>query len=455
MQYPEKFNLKQKFKSSFKWNIAGGLFYEASKITNQILLIKIMTTQDYGLMASIFAIIYLAIYLTEFGSSQTIPVFLNIFTKNQSSFKNIFLKFYILPQILFFIIAAVITFFWYKNSLFLSSNSPYIFLIPGIIIFEGLRIFLRRFLHNIFISKSTIIIESILMALFLSAIWIPYFIFNKQITLNLIFIPFFINSVLAIIFFIYLLKKYYANLPNNHNSENNKIIYKIIKTRTLNYAINISKNLFTGNFLTPYLAANIGWSEAGIFNLASHIAESIKAITKSTVIFSGGGLFAKLKSKSIFVKKSAFALVCKNLNKIIYPVIIFTLINSKFIFDIKKTTISQETFSIVILFFLISSFEYFFSIYEQFFIIEENAGKLLFIKLFEFLMFFIAIKITNYNNAISILLSLIIVKLISFFLLSTSAFYIWKLKPNFKISKNLLFISILISILFYLLYQFH
>lgn len=442
-----KKSLKHKFKSSFKWNIFGSFFYEFTKIGNQLLLIKAMTVSNYGLMASIFSIIYLSIYLAELGVSQSIAAFLSVFIKNKTNFKTLFIKKYLLPQIGIFSVAAIITTFFYKKSLFLSIDSPYIILIPLIILFEGLRIFLRRLLHNIFISKKTIILESILMSLFLCWIWIPHFLFGQPITLNLIFIPYAINSVIAVLFFTFFLSSFYKKLPTEKLSVPVSLDKRVLKTRFLSYFISVGKNLFTGNFLTPFFAATFGYQEAGIFNLANHIAESIKAITKSTIIFSGGGLFAKLKSKSISVKKRAFKMLCDNLNKIIYPVIIFITVNYKLIFNLKESSISQSTATIAILFFLMTSLEYFFMAYEQFYIVEEQTGKLLLLKLFEFGMFYIVITSKLTGSPIAVILNLIIVKLISFATTSINSYYLWKLKPIFKVKLNIIIFSFLFSLI--------
>ncbi len=447
MQENSNLNIKKNFISSFRWNIIGSIFFESSKVVNQILLIKTLSTQDYGLMASIFSIIYLTIYMSEFGISQSVPVFINIFLKNKFNFKKLLYKIYLLPQIIIFIIAGLITTLFYKNSIFINTNSPYLLLIPVIILFEGIRIFLRRFLHTIFLSKEIVIVESILMILFLSSIWAPYFLFNQIITLNLIFISFLINSILALICFMVFIKNYQSTLPNIQESLDKKLLHKIFKSRFLNYFINLDKNFFTGNFLTPFFASNFGMLEAGIFNLANHIAESIKAITKSTVIFSGSSLFAKLKSKSLRVKRTIFKLICENINKIIYPIVIFIVINNKLFFG--STAIDKLSSSIITLtglFFLITCLEYFFTAYEQFFIIEEKTEKLLLLKLFEFLMFYIVI---NFNGAsiLIILLGLLITKLISFAATSLTAFYIWQLKPSLKIDVKSLISYIFLSIL--------
>lgn len=441
--------IKTQFKQSFKWNIFGSIFYEISKVLNHVFLLKNMPSDKYGLMAAIFSGIYFVIYLGDLGITQTLPAFLTIFIKNKTNFKKLFLKLYLLPQILIYSITAGIAVFFYTKSFLLSPNSPFLFIIPLTIIFEGMRIFLRRFLHNIFITKKTIILETTLMVLYLGTVWIPYIFFNKPITLNSIFLPYLASSVIAVIFFIFFIRNFYKKIPEQEASYPKNLLSRIIKARWLSYSTNVSKTFFTGNFLTPFFAANFGLAEAGIFNLANHVAESVKAIAKATVIFSGGGLFAKLKSAPIKIKKQAFKMLSKNLNKIIYPVLIFIIINNKFIFRLKETTITSSTTAMASLFFVITVTEFFFMAYEQFYTVEEKVGKLLIFKLMEIVMFYTVISAKIFSDPILILIGLVIVKLISFTILAINAYSNWKLKPCLKINGQILFTFILISTIFF------
>lgn len=446
--------IKSQFKQSFKWNIFGSIFYEISKVLNHVFLLKNMTSSEYGLMAAIFSGIYFVIYLSELGITQALPAFLTIFIKNQTNFKKLFLKLYLLPQILIYSFAAIIAVFFYTKSFLSSPDSPFLLIIPLTIIFEGIRIFLRRFLHNIFISKKTIILETILMSLYLITIWVPYLFFNRSITLNSIFLPYLISSIVAVIFFVVFINNFYKKLSQSEALYPKSLLSRIIKTRWLSYSSNVSKTFFTGNFLTPFFAANFGLAEAGIFNMANHIAESIKAIAKATVIFSGGGFFAKLKSAPIQIKKQAFKLLSKNLNRIIYPVLIFIIINNKFVFRLKETNITSRyvtssTTVMALLFFVITAIEFFFMAYEQFYTVEEKVGKLFILKLMEMIMFYAVISSKIFYDPILILIGLLVVKLISFSILAINAYSIWKLKPYLNINKVIILTSILLSMVFY------
>lgn len=445
--------IKNKFKKSFKWNMFGSFFYESTKVLNQIFLLKVMSPNNYGLMAATFSFIYFTMYLSELGATQALPAFLSLFTKSKQNLNKYFFQFYLLPQIGIYSISSIIAYYFYKNSFLNTKNKFLLIIVPITILFEGVRSLLRQFLHNIFETKKTVFIETTLMSLFLILIWLPYIIKKNEISLIYIFLIFLCISIAGVISFIILVKNYYQKIPDKKNTIPNEIFFRIIKTRFFSYSTNIGKNFFSGNFLTPFFAATFGLEEAGLFNIANHIAESIKAITKAIIMFSGGGIFAQLKTSTIKIKRYAFKLISMSLNNIIYPVLIFIIINNQFLFRTNNNQISITTASMALLFFIITSMELFFMAYEQFYVVEEKVKKLFLFKLFEMLMFYIVISSKILINPILLLLGLLIIKIISFILLAINAYSNWKLKPIFKVNLFLVITSILISILFKFLFK--
>ncbi|MFA5074857.1 MAG: hypothetical protein WC436_02025 [Candidatus Babeliales bacterium] len=448
--YQYKKNLKINFKSSFRWNLFGSGFYESLKILHQIFLLKIMFPTAYGLQGSIFSIIYLTVYLAEFGISNSITPFLSIFIKSKENFKKTFILFYLIPQVLIFLIASAIATYFYSKSFLYEKNNPITFLIFLIIPFEGIRIFFRRFLHTLFFSKKIVITESILVIFYFSTVWLCYIFFNFQMSQNLIFIPYFIDTFLGVSIFSFYIFNFYKKLNSKKLDYPANLLKRIIKTRFFNYSIQVSKNFFTGNFLTPFFASGFGLEKAGLFNLANHIAESIKSITKVTLIFSGNALFARIKNSSMQVKRLAFNVLSKNLNLIIYPIIIFVFINYKNLISLKNiffltsTTILQSS-----IFSIIALLEYFFIIYEQFYIMEEKTARLFLLKIFEFALFYIFILAKNFASPVTTLIGIFIVRILSLLIISINAYILWKIKPNFKINSKYLVIFIIISLLFY------
>lgn len=444
--------IKSKFKKSFKWNIFGSFFYESTKVLNQVFLLKVMSPDNYGLMASTFAFIYFVMYLSEFGATQALPAFLNFFIQNKYTFKKYFVKLYFIPQIGIYSISSIIAFYFYKNSFLNTENKVLTLIIPITVLFEGIRSLLRRFLHNIFETKKTVVVETTLMSLFLILVWLPYLLSKNEISLVYIFATFLGISILGVAIFSILTQNYCRKIPNKKEAIPHNLVFRIIKTRFFSYSTNIGKNFFSGNFLTPFFAATFGLQEAGLFNIASHIAESVKAITKSITMFSGGGIFAQLKNSTIKIKKHAFKLISTNLNNIIFPVLIFIIVNNKFVFRLNNESTTTLTTSMTLLFFLITSMELFFMAYEQFYVVEEKVEKLFLFKVLEILMFHIVISSQVLTNPILILSGLLIIKILSFIILSINAYTNWKLKPIFKVNLKLITITLILSLLFRLTY---
>ena len=100
------------------------------------------------------------------------------------------------------------------------------------------------------------------------------------------------------------------------------------------------------------------------------------------------------------------------------------------------------------LFFVITAIELFFMAYEQFYIVEEKVKKLFLFKLIEIIMFYGVISSKGFASPILILLGLLITKLINYAILATNAYANWKLKPTLKVNLNIIYASILLSLLF-------
>ena len=447
-----KTNITQKFTSSFRWNIAGSVAYEVLKVLHQTFLLYVVNAPTYGLIGSVFSIIYLIIYLTKLGVGDTLAPFLNIFIKSKQNFKHLFIKTYVLPQLLFFACAAVITTYFYSKSFFNNPDAPFLLLIPLTITFEGMRIFLRRFLHTVFLSKATVIVETLLAIFFYSAVWIPHLFLGWKMTTNLVFTPYLLDSAIAIIIFIFMVTKFYKTLPNKALCYPKNFWPRIFKARFFNYSTQVSKNFFTGNFLTPFFASQFGLTQAGIFNLANHIAEAIKSVMKVTILFSGNALLAKIKTATIQTKRQAFNMLGEKLNIIMYPMIIFLAINYKPLLRLKiATDITGAALLLTLTFLIITFMEHFFLIYEQFYIVEEQAHKLFVFKILEFALFYALIISDSLSSPLVALLGILILRTLTFSIIATNAYTIWKIKPNFKIKFKYLISYVVISVIFYLL----
>lgn len=443
-------NTQKKFHSGFRWNVFGSVAFEALKVIHHAFLLKILLPFEFGIMGAVFSITYVTIYFSDFAATTSLPPFIGYITESKKNFKKLF-SFYFLPQIPLLTFAGLIATFFYSKSIFNQTYSAILILLPLLIIFEGIRIFFRAFLHYIFYSKQVIIFETIFTCCYYIFIWTLYLFFNFNMSLNLIFIPFLINSILVNTIFIYLALQYYQTLPNKKVNLPPSIYRRIIKNRLYTYPNQIVKTFFTGNFLTPIFAMRFGIPQAGILKFSSLIADSVKAVIKAAISFSGNALLATTKQSSYKVKKEVFTLLSQKLNHLMYFIIIFLTFNFKSLIRLRVSLdhVAQTTITFSFVFLLIVLAEHFFMVYEQFYILEEKPHKFLFFKLFELSLFYLFV-LTKQTSPITTLLSIIFIQLLSFIILSIHAHYRWAIKPTFKSRPLYILFDICIALLFWI-----
>lgn len=449
--------LKGKFLKGFRWSFIGSIVFQTSYILHNALLLTFLGASFYGLLGSLFSIVYLVINITDFGFESSFTPFLHIISRNKKTFKKIF-PIYVLPQIAIFALGSLVAMFFY-SSLFThhSQNLPPAFF-TFLITLEGIRIFFRRFLHNVFFNKATVIIEQSLMAMYYAAVWLPYFLFSRPLTINSIFIPYLINSIIALILFTIIIIWHYQTLPSGESypapsapDASDPVVpglwRRILRTRYFNYLINIETFLISGNFLVPFFATTFGLHQAGLFKIANIVAHSIKALVKAAIHFPGTALLASVKTKSLEVKKAAFYTLSSKLNHIIIFIILFLSINYHTFAMFYQT--SKSAWAYASIFIGITIVHQLFVVYEQFYIIEEFVGKLFIIKSIEFILFYLLIIANTQITPLAALINIGLIQLLCFSILAIHAYARWKIKPYFKVTPSFIVVTTLISLAFF------
>jgi len=447
-------DLKQKFHTGFRWNVFGSIVFEAIKILHHVFLLKVLNPVEFGLLANLYSITYLTVYFSDIAATTTLPPFLNVFIKSKQNFKKLF-SFYIFPQLPLLSIAAAIVTFLYSKSIFNHPSSPIMAIIPLLIVCEGMRIFFRAFLHYLFLHKLVIILENSLTCGYYAMLWFLYLFLGFKMTLNLIFIPFLLDSIAAIIIFIILSIRVYKKLPEESSNIPPGFYLRIIKNRMFNYPNQIVKNFFTGNFLTPIFAMQFGLQQAGVLKFSSMIADSVKAVIKAAINFSGNAFLAQIKTKSLDTKREVFQLLTTKLNNLMYFMIIFLLFNFKNLLGLRVSLdyVAQTSISFSFIFLMIILAEHFFLVYEQFYVLEEKPHKFLIFKLLELFVFYLFVLSKPLTSPITTLLSVLFIQILSFTILSIHAHYQWRIKPTFKIKFINLFYYLFVALIFYLIFK--
>lgn len=440
-------SIKTKFLHGFKWNLLGSVSYEILKTTHCFLLMHFLDTQLYGFVGSLFSVVYLATRIADFGATNSITTYHNLFIRSRLNFKYFLIRYSLIPHVPLIILGAITVLSLTISKSTMISPPLYLFVLPSIVVLETIRSFFRQLLHTLFKSKTIVLAELFIFILYLLVIWIP-FIYGAPLTLNLIFIPHLADSLLALLIFFIMTARFYRSLPNLPLDLPKKLWKRITLTKANNYLLRISRHMFTSNFLTPLFAIKFGLSSAGIFYFASTLANTTQSIVRSLVTYSGGALFANLKDAPQTEKKAAFNLLCHKLIQVIAPVIIFLCVNHKAIIKLgASSNITNITLSLALLFLIISFTEFFFVLYEQFYIIEDAAGKLFLFKLLELAIFYGLIAAGTSESQTSTLLMIILIRFVSFSIIAINAYQNWKITPNFKANKYLIIGSLLFSLI--------
>ncbi|MBX9831329.1 hypothetical protein K2X40_05200 [Candidatus Babeliales bacterium] len=437
------------FNHGFTWNLWGSTIFESLKIMHNIFLIRFLDGSTYGLVGMLFATIYLASRLADFGSAYTLAPFFYFFTKSKQTFKAIFLRQYLMPVLpIAATVTALATYWTYQNCTGLE-HVPYLLVVPLLIFTETIRCIFRQFLHIAFKSKPTILIELFIFVGYLALVWGSYAYAGSVLSSNLIFVPYCADSLIALSFFMFLMWRLYQALPNEHVPVPENLFKRMATTRLFNYLLHLNRQLFTSNMVTPLFAVKFGLKQAGLFYFASTIARSLHDIIKSTVGHPGNALLATLKENgSKEQKKSAFEVLSAKLVIIVVPIIIFLVLNYGKL--LKLSFINQPTSMIItfsIMYLLITFSELFFILYEQFYILEEAASSLFSFKLLEIIFFYTFVVANDTSSPVVILLSIVSIRALSFLMVSLNAFYRWGIKPNFKLTLRFLSSSVGISLL--------
>jgi hypothetical protein len=445
-------NIHKAYISSFRWTLSGSFVYEACKVTHCIMLMQCMPTALYGTMGSIFSIIYLVTYIADLGATNSLPPFIQLITKSKYNFKTFIIKYCLVPHSPIIIACATGARYVAMNKF---SNLPDLWLIPCIICLETIRTFLRMLLHATFLSKYVVSIELTILAGYLAITWTPVILLDLPVTLNTIFIPHLIDSAVCVTAFLVLLIKYYRNLPDGKLSLDSSLSKRLVKTRTFNYLLRVTRNMFTSNFLTPLFAWRFGLVSAGTFYIASIIVNALQSVIKSTVWYPGSALLANVKEASQETKLQAFANINSKLTNLLAPIIIIIALNINGIIKMgMMPSITSESIALALLFLLISFAEFFFLLYEQLYIIEEAANKLFLFKVIELLALYLLIRHNIVYSPATTLVSLIVVRALSFSIIAVNAWNTWKASLRFYTSRWVVGISIVLGIVLSLISKY-
>jgi hypothetical protein len=428
---------KMTFHTLFSWNLWGSVSFETLKVLHNFLMLSLLPGAHYGIIGTMFAGVYLAARFADLGTAYSITPFFHLFIHSKKTFRDIFLKKYLFPVFPIIGVFGLISAFIASKHFIHVPFAPALWIVPCLVIGESLRSILRQFLHISFKSKPIILIELMLFVVYLGVVWIPFALGFVTLNTNWIFVPYCIDSLLALVLFTYIIKKMYALLPEESSPvpvTRAGLSARMWRTRLFNYLTTINRELFTSNMITPLFALKFGLKQAGIFYFASMLARSLYGIIRSTITHPGNALLAQVKNGDAYQKKEAFELVSAKVVLTLAPLLICLGFNYKKLVMVSLSTeCSNTTLVFTAMYLLITFSELFFLLYEQFYILEESAGKLFIFKCAEVALFYGLIAFDKSLSPLSMLFSIVILRSITFMVVALNGFYQWGIVPHVKI----------------------
>ena len=440
-----------KFRQGFYWNLSGTLVYESVKTINNYFLIRFVAPDEYGIIGSVLSIIYLAVKIADIGTTHALPPFFYLLQESKAMFIKVFGRYFLLPQLPAIALAATVVTL-YSQGKFMTGVAPWaIALLPVLIFLETLRSFFRYFLHFSFKSHYVVSFELGSYFCYKGLIWIGLLLIPQLRSLEVILTVHTLDSLFIVLIFTYLIYRNYQQLPNTESMTSLVGIKKrILKMRVFNYLLRLSRECFTNSFLTPLFAIKFGLRQIGLFYFAGAIATSIQSIIKAVVGYSGTALLANMKNSSQEEKVSTFEMLCRKISIIMTPMIIFLFAHMRLAVRLgSQHTPAPFIVAVLVLFCLILSMEFFFMLYEQFYVMEEAARHLFMIKMFEFLLLYLVIGAFSgaQSSLIHTFSGIVFVRLISFILVGINAYYRWGIRPRMVTNYKFIITCLILSLI--------
>lgn len=416
-------------KHSLRWNAIESIIYYSIFVAHQFLLRSTMDSLSYGAVSSLFAMLYLTIIVVNFGFDFSIAPFFSFFKKSQKTFKQFLLK-QLLLQIIIYSITGILAFIVLSKGLIPIKTMPSIAwqlscIISLLVVTESLKKSFRIILQLAFSSHITATIELFYIISYVTIVW-GSFILTGVMSFYTVFIPMLILSTSSMCMLGWAVYKYYKTLPKQNEQPYNLSWNQFLKNRISNYGYQLSKTFLTSNFLIPFFAVTYGLSIAALLELVTATTQFFSVIIQKIFGISGQAVFAHAKHKTTEFKKDLFESTTQKLYPLLYSMVFFAIVAYKPLMAFKVSTVSQNEYSIALLFFLVLFSENFVLMYEKWFIIEEKTNYLIAVHVTLLTVFFAITRLFSLNSAITVLILLLITRGCMFFAIRYCTYRLWK-----------------------------
>lgn len=457
----EQKHYKKQFNQSIIWYTASSIISQGLLTAHHFYIRKTTSDVFHGTFGCFISLFYFLIIFFNLGLNNTLLSFFDSFTNSKSNFIK-FIKNQLLTQLgLLTTITTILLYYLKTNNL--ASNSIAL-LISLSFLCESIRTIISSFLKLAFYYRITSISETISMFIYLTYTWVNIIyslsVSNKINYINIDFYlwtGFLLTSIIQIIILSTAFIDYYFKLPKNENNNTiNKLEYpsfnRVIKSRISNTAVQISTQLFSGNFLVPACGYYISLEAASILKIISGFTTWITIVFQKILGTSAAAVFAHIKNYNFKKKTAIFNQLNTHLLHIMIGLVLFVTINYSFLFNIKTDNYLKTftSFNFIILAIIITILEHFFVLYQKWFVLEEKAYYLLFANMINIAISITLLSYYNLTPTLSLLIILTL-RIIMFIIISILAYKKWQIKPSLNINYKAILLLLTASLLFYIL----
>jgi hypothetical protein len=360
--------LKKRVSGALLWNTFEAFLYQGVLLGHQLMLYFVADKALFGAQGALFASAYLLISIFNFSlDSAMTSCFLEI-TQSKKSFK-VFLNRYFFPQIYLLLtgsIALIVTtsFSTLPAQLSFFKDPFWSCIMLLFIASEGTKKNVRALLHLAFKNKTTASIEVLNILSYVGIIWALYFS-GISFSLPMLAVPFVVISLLTNTILLVKLYDYYQTLPPANETIPNNFNKDFLQTRGFLYINELSRSLFSTNFLLPFFACFNGLLQAGTATLINAITHSVTFFIQKIFGPSGAALFANAKQLSFKNKQSAFAFLQQKTIVALSSLLLFCCINIQPFITFKIGSQSVYHWTLLYTFFLSHFLENIFVVYEK------------------------------------------------------------------------------------------
>ena len=359
--------LNQRFVSAVKWNMAETIAYHTLFITHQLSLYSALGAEQYGKAGALFSFSFLSVTFLIGALDIALIPYIQAFTSSKLRFKTLITN-YITPQIVFILGSPF--FLWILKGTGLVSvldtfSWTACVLIGIFIAGQAIHKILRRLLQLLFLNKYTAALEVTTLGIYMALFWPAYFL-GYPVSISLLLVPFIIASSIVVACFISLLKNYVRDLADTQTSSFTPTHFRTIQMCGI--VNQLSRSVFSSNFLIPLFALHAGFKQAGIASLINYGTYTLTFFVQK-LCAPAAALFGHSKH---LTQKQQHQSFIKSLQLFFAIIALLTVVFGSYGWN-SLSTISHTTLLYACFFFLVHILEHLFTLYEKFFAAQNKT----------------------------------------------------------------------------------